>query len=154
MNPQYYPEKLKNPEDIQSILASQVEDYQLLFIYTSKLKKMLVKDCIGNSLEEIIKVRGVLIDKLTTSKKYYDSLKEIYDFTDNDERKLQLKELAKKIRQLLEDTVSLNAENISLMKQRIKNIVLSLEKIKEGKCFISNLAKHIDNTPSFIDICG
>lgn len=154
MNTPHRPEKLKDQEGILSILASQLEDYQLLFIYTSKLKEMLIDDCIGDSLEGIIKARGSLIDKLTTSKKYYDSLKEFSDFADNDERKLQINELIKEIRRLLDDTVSLDAENISLMKQCIKDVTLSLEKIKEGKYFISSLGKHIDNTPSFIDICG
>lgn len=153
MNP-YCPKKSNELEYIIDIFASYLEDYHLLFHYTSELKIMLTKAYAEDSLEKIIKERGLLIDKLTTSKKYFDSLKEFSDIADNSERKLQINELVQKIWQLLDATVSLDVENISLMKQCIKDVTLSLEKIKEGMYFVSNLGKHTDNKPSFVDVCG
>ncbi|MFN3533294.1 MAG: hypothetical protein ACK41Q_12415 [Candidatus Brocadia sp.] len=154
MNNPYCSEKSREIEAIIDVLSSHLEDYRLLFHYTHELKIMLSKGYAENSLEKIIKERGFLIDKLTISKKYFDSLKKFPDIADNSEWKLQINELLQKIRQLLEAVASIDAENISLIMQCIKDVTLSLEKIKEGKYFVSNLEKHIDNTSSFIDVCG
>ncbi|GAN35059.1 MAG: hypothetical protein DYG83_13630 [Candidatus Brocadia sp. AMX2] len=154
INNSYCPGKSKEIKDIIKVLATHLEDYHLLFRYTHELKTMLTKGCAEDFLENIIKERGLLIDKLVASKKYFDSLKEFPDIVDNSEWKLQTNELLQKIRQLLDATVSLDAENVFLMKQCIKDITLNLEKIKEGKYFISNLGKHINNTPFFVDVCG
>lgn len=147
------PQKTKELGDIQDLFISQLEDYNLLLHYTCELKKMLAEGCDEDSLWEKIKGRGLLIEKLTVSKKHFDSLKEYPDIADN-EQKLQINGLLQKIRQLLDATVSLDTENVALMKHRIKEITLNLEKIKEGKCFMSNLKKHNNNTPSFVDVCG
>ncbi len=148
------PEKSKEVKEILNIITKQAEDYHLLFIYTRKLKKMLLEECNEDSLEKIIKERGLLIDKLIASKKYLDTFKEFPHITDHSRWKLQIYTLVQNIRQLLDDIISLDAVNISLMKQCIIDITLSLEKIKEGRHFMSTMEKHIDNTPFYIDVCG
>jgi hypothetical protein len=154
MNDQNGLKKSKEVKDIVDILARQVEDYRLLFRYTCKLKILLTKGCAEDSLEKMIKERGLLIDKLISSKKCFDFLKEYPDIADNSKWKSQTNELLQKIQKLLDATVSLDAENVFLMKQCMKGITLNLEKIKEGKYFMNNLGKHIDSKPSFVDICG
>lgn len=146
-------QQTKELVDIQELLFSQLEDYNLLLHCTCELKEMLTQGCDEDALWEKIKGRELLIEKLTVSKIHFDSFKEYHDIAGN-ESKFQIKGLLQIIRQLLVATVSLDTENVALMKHRIKDITFNLEKIKEGKCFVSNLKKHNNNTPSFVDVCG
>lgn len=153
MNPRC-PKKTNEINFIVDSFAKQLQDYSLLQRYTCELKTMLTDGYTEDSLKKLIKERGLLIDKLTESRKHFDLFKEFSDITDNVKWKSEANDLLQKIRQLLDTTVSLDADNIALTKECIKDITLNLEKIKEGKYFVSTLGKHIDNTPSFINICG
>lgn len=153
MNP-CYPEKSIKITDIIDGFASQLEDYSLLLRYTYELKTMLMEGCAEDLLEKKIKERGILLHKLTESRKLFNLCKELSDIADNSSWKLQANKVLQKVCQILDTTVSLDVDNVSLTKKYIKNITLNLEKIKEGKCFLSTLGKHVDNTPSFVNICG
>lgn len=149
-------EKIKEVGEIIDTLILYLEGHKTLYQYTAELKKILTEDdCDEELLEEKIKERGMLLDKLISSKKYLDSVKINLDSSDNNIRKLQIEELSQQIRQLLDTTISLDEENVSFMKQRIKDITLSLEKIQEGKYLVNNLKKHTASTSvSLIDISG
>ncbi len=151
-----YNEKINNEGvEIIDTLILYLEDHKMLLQYTKELNKILTDGCSEELIEEKTKERGLLLDKLIPSKKYLDSVKKNLDFSDNTIWKLQIEELSQQIRQLLNTTISIDAENISFMKQRIKDITLSLEKIQEGKYLINSLKKYAASTSaSLIDISG
>lgn len=139
---------------IISILTALLEEHKTLLHYTCEIKRALSEGYDENILEDNMKERGVLIDKIASSSKYHNFIKECRIFADNSEWKTQAKDLLQQIQQLLDTTVIHNEEITSLIKQRISNITFNLEKIQEGKHLVSDLRKHASNTSSFIDICG
>lgn len=150
-----YNEKIKEVGEIIDTLILYLENHKILYQYTEELKKILTEDYDEKLLEEKIKERGLLLDKLISSKKYLDSVKINLDSSDNNIWKLQVEELSQQIKQILEATVSLDAENVSLMKRRIKDITLNLEKIQDGKYLTNNLKKYTCSiSASLIDISG
>lgn len=145
--------KTKNTENLIEILTTHLKYHEELLNYTCKLKEMLTENCDSDRMDRIIYERGLLIDRITSSKKYYDSIKESVNFTDNI-WKSNTETLLQQIRQLLNTTVTIDAENISLAKDYTKDITLNLEKIQENRHFINDLKKHHSNTPLFVDVCG
>lgn len=151
-----YHEKINDTcREIIDTLLFYLEDHKMLLQYTKELNTILTDGCSEELIEEKIKKRGMLLDKLIVSKKYLDSVKKNLDSSDNTVWKLQIEELSQQIRQLLDTTISLDAESVSLMKQCIKDITLNLEKIQEGKHLVNNLKKYTAGTSaSLIDISG
>lgn len=141
-------------EKIIDIFAALLEDHKTLLHYTCEIKRVLSEDYEENILEEYIKKRGLLLDKIISSAKYHNSIKECRNFADNSKRKTQANGLLQQIQQLIDTTVINDEEITSMIKQRINDITFNLEKIQEGKYLVSNLKNHVSNTPSFIDICG
>lgn len=141
-------------EKIIDLFTTLLKDHKALLHNTHEIKRVLLEGYYENSLEENIKERRLLIDKIDSLVKYYHSIKECPDFTDNCKWKLQKSELLQQIQQLSNATAFLNDEIISLINQRIKNVTFDLEKIQEGKHLVSNLKKHVNNTPSLVDVCG
>jgi len=139
---------------IIDILTALLEDHKTLLRYSYEIKRALSEDYDENILEENMKERGLLIDKIASSTKYHNSIKECRNFADNSEWKTQVNELLQQIQQSLNETVIHNEEIAPLIKQRINDITFDLEKIQEGKHLVNNLRKHASNTSSFIDICG
>lgn len=144
----------KDIEKTINILATQLEYHKALLRNTCEMKTMLSENCVGDLFEEKVKERGLLINNISSSKKYFDSVKECLSFADNIKWKPQANDLLQQIQQSLDATVSVNAEIVILIKQCIKEITFNLEKIQDGKHLLSDLGKHISNTPSFVDVCG
>lgn len=69
------------------------------------------------------------------------SIKEFFDFTDNNGWNSETNETWMQVKQELNAIVVLNEEITSLIKQQINDIVSYLEKIQEGRHFISTLKK-------------
>jgi hypothetical protein len=107
-----------------------------------------------NVLGKKMKERGLLIDKIASSAKYYHSIKTYHNFADTSNCKTQINELIHRIQKLLDSTVLLDKEIISLIRQRVEDITLNIEKNQEGKHFVSTLKKELCDTPTFVDICG
>ena len=143
-----------NRSKIIETLTAQLEYHQELHRYTCKLREALTEYSDADVLEKIMHGRGLLIDKLISSKKYYDSIKESCGFADNSTWKSCVNELLHQINTLLKATIIHDAENTSLIKNHIKDITGNLEKIQEGKHLINNERKCVETLPSLIDICG
>lgn len=143
-----------NRSKIIEILTAQLEYHQELHRYTCKLRETLTENCNADVLEKTMHERGLLIDKLISSKKYYDSIKESSSFADNSIWKTSVDVLLHQINKLLNATIIHDAENTSLIKDHIKDITCNLEKIQEGKHLINNEKKCVEMLPSLIDISG
>lgn len=143
-----------NYDEIIEILTTQLKYHQELHRYTCKLKEMLLENCNADLLEKTMHERGLLIDKLISSNKYYDSIKESSSFADNSIWKASVDVLLHQIHQLLNSTIIHDAENTCLIRDHIKDITYNLEKIQEGKHLINNEKKCVEMLPSLIDICG
>ena len=143
-----------NYDEIIEILTTQLKYHQELLRYTCKIKESLTKNCNADLLDKTMNERGLLIDKLISSKKYYDSIKESSRFADNSTWKASVDVLLHQIHELLNSTIIHDAENTCLIKDNIKDITDNLEKIQEGKHLINNERKCVEILPSLVDICG
>ncbi len=140
-------------EKVIEILTIQLKYYKELFVHTGVLKEMLMKNGNEDILSKKMEERGVLIDKIISSKKYYDSIKECADSADN-KGKACTDKLLQEIQQILNSVVILDTENIALIKNYIKDITFNLEKIQESKHFVNALKKNMSNSPVLVDVCG
>ncbi|TVM00010.1 MAG: hypothetical protein CV087_15935 [Candidatus Brocadia sp. WS118] len=118
-----------------------------------EIKKALLGDFSENILEDSFKKRGLLLEKMNSSIKNFDSIKEFCNCTDNTGWN-STNETLQQIKQELNATIVLNEEITSLIKQQINDIISYLEKMQEGRHFINTLKKHLSPTPSLIDIFG
>ena len=143
-----------NYDEIIEILTTQLKYHQELLRYTCKIKETLTENCNADLLDKTMNERGLLIDKLISSKKYYDSIKESSSFADNSIWKTSVDVLLHQIQQLLNSTIIHDAENTSLIKDHIKDITYNLEKIQEGKHLLNNEKSVFEFLPSLVDICG
>lgn len=134
-----------------SILAL---DSNALFKHTLEIKKALSDNISKNILEDTFKKRGLLLEKVNSSIMKFVSIKEFFDFTDNNGWNSETNEIWMQVKQELNAIVVLNEEITSLIKQQINDIVSYLEKIQEGRHFISTLKKHLSPTDSLVDIFG
>ncbi len=141
-------------EKIINILAILLEDHTTLLYYSHEIKSALSMNYEENILGKKMKERGLLIDKIASSIKYYHSIKTYYNFADTNNCKTQINKLIHRIQKLLDSTVLLDKEIISLIRQRVEDITLNIEKNQEGKHFVNTLKKELCDTPSFVDICG
>jgi hypothetical protein len=146
-------DETNNVEKIIETLTLQLKYYKELFDHTGVLKEMLVKNCNEDILSKKMEERGLLIDKIIASKKYYDSIKECADSADN-KVKACADKLLQEIQQTLNSVVISDSENIALIKNHIKDITFNLEKIQESKHFVNDLKKRTSNSAVFVDICG
>ena len=146
-------DNLANNEIIE-ILTTQLKYHQELLRHTCKIKKTLTGACNTELLDRTMNERGLVIDQLLSSKKYYDSIKESGRFADNSTGKASVDVLTHQIQELLNSTIIHDAENRCLMKEHIRNITDNLEKIQEGKHLIDNERKCVEILPSLVDICG
>ena len=140
-------------EKVIETLTLQLKYYKELFVHTSVLKEMLIKDCNEDILSKKMEERGLLIDKIISSKKYYDSIKECADSADN-KVKACTDKLLQEIQQILNSIVIFDAENIALINNYIKDITFNLRKIQESKHFVNALKKNMSNSPVLVDVCG
>ena len=146
-------DETNNIEKVIEILTLQVKYYKELFVHTSEIKEILIKNCNEDILSKRMEERGLLIDKIISSKKCYDSIKECADAADN-KGKACTNKLLQEIQQILNSVVIFDTENIALIKNYIKDITFNLEKIQESKHFVNDLKKHMSNSPVFVDVCG
>ena len=146
-------DETNNIDKVIEILTLQLKYYKELFVHTGVLKEMLMKNCNEDILSKKMEERGLLIDKIISSKKYYDSIKECTDSADN-RVKACTDKLLQEIQQILNSVVIFDTENIALIKNYIKDITFNLEKIQESKHFVNDLKKHMSNSPVFVDVCG
>ena len=146
-------DETNNIEKVIEILTLQLKYYKELFVHTSEIKEILIKNCNEDILSKRMEERGLLIDKIISSKKYYDSIKECADSADN-KGKACTDKLLQEIQQILNSVVIFDTENIALIKNYIKDITFNLEKIQESKHFVNDLNKHMSNSPVFVDVCG
>lgn len=137
--------------DMLSILTL---DSKALFNHTLEIKKALSGNVSENILEDTFKKRGLLLEKMNSSIKKFDSIKEFCDFTDNNGWNSEANETLLQIKQELNAIVVLNEEITSLIKQQISDTMSCLEKIQEGRHFISTLKEHLSPTASLVDIFG
>ena len=140
-------------DKVIEILTLQLKYYKELFVHTSEIKEILIKNCNEDILSKRMEERGLLIDKIISSKKYYDSIKECADAADN-KGKACTDKLLQEIQQILNSVVVFDRENIALINNYIKDITFNLEKIQESKHFVNDLKKHMSNSPVFVDVCG
>lgn len=129
-------------------------DSNALFKHTLEIKKALSDNISKNILEDTFKKRGLLLEKVNSSIMKFVSIKEFFDFTDNNGWNSETNEIWMQVKQELNAIVVLNEEITSLIKQQINDIVSYLEKIQEGRHFISTLKKHLSPTDSLVDIFG
>lgn len=134
-----------------SILAL---DSNALFKHTLEIKKALSDNISKNILEDTFKKRGLLLEKVNSSIMKFVSIKEFFDFTDNNGWNSETNETWMQVKQELNAIVVLNEEITSLIRQQINDIMSYLEKIQEGRHFISTLKKHLSPTDSLVDIFG
>ncbi|MDO8744495.1 MAG: hypothetical protein Q7J76_05270, partial [Candidatus Brocadiaceae bacterium] len=118
-----------NYNEIIEILTTQLQYHQELLRYTCKIKETLIENCNTDLLDKTMNERGLLIDKLISSKKYYDSIKESSRFADNSTWKASVDVLLHQIHELLNSTIIHDAENTCLIRDHIKDITDNLEKI-------------------------
>ena len=141
-------------EKIINILTILFEDHTTLLYFSQEIKNALSGNCEENILEKKLKERGLLIDKIASSIKYYHSIKTYHNFADTSNCKTQINELIHRIQKLLDSTVLIDKEIMSLIRQRVEDITSNIKINQEGKHFVSTLKKELCNTPSFVDICG
>lgn len=146
-------DETNNIEKVIEILTLQLKYYKELFVHTGVLKEMLMKNCNEDVLSRKMEERGLLIDKIISSKKYYDSIKECANYADNRVNACTDK-LLQEIQQILNSVVIFDTENIALIKNYIKDITFNLEKIQESKHLVNDLKKDMNNSPVFVDVCG
>lgn len=139
---------------ITDLLSALTSDYRALFHHTMEIKKVLLND-LG---EDIIKVafekRGLLLEKLNSSIKYYEPINKFCHFTDSTGWDSEINELMQQMKQELNAIVVLNEEIVSLIKLRISDITSYLVKIQEGKQYVTTIKMHDSNIPSLVDMCG
>ena len=146
-------DETNNIEKVIEILTLQLKYYKELFVHTSEIKEILIKNCNEDILSKRMEERGLLIDKIISSNKYYDSIKECADAADN-KGKACTDKLLQEIQEILNSVVVFDRENIALIKNYIKDITFNLEKIQESKHFVNDLKKHMSNSQVFVDVCG
>lgn len=146
--------KKNDIEHLTEVLIAQLKYHEELLQCACELKETFTENYNSDRMDKIIHERGLLIDRITSSKKYYDSIKETINFADNNVGNSNTETLLQQIRRVLNTTVTLDAENISLVKEHMKDITLNLEKIQENRHFINDLKKHNSNQPLFVDVCG
>lgn len=140
-------------EKVIEILTLQLQLHKELHGRTRELKEMLTGNCNEDLLCNKYEQRGLLINKIASLKKDYDSAKECVNSADN-RGKANTDKLLQEIQQMLNSIVILDTENIALLNNCIKDITYNLEKIQESKHFVNDLKKHMSNPPVFVDACG
>ncbi|MBI2471672.1 MAG: hypothetical protein HYV59_10590 [Planctomycetes bacterium] len=138
---------------IIEILTLQLQLHKELHGRTRELKEILTGNCNEDLLCNKYEQRGLLINKIASLKKDYDSVKECVNSADNRE-KANTDKLLQEIQQMLNSIVILDTENIALLNNCIKDITYNLEKIQESKHFVNDLRKHNSTPPVFVDACG
>ena len=68
---------------IIDILSSLAAEYKILLNNTMEIKKVLLGDLNEDILKEAFNTRGLLIKKMNSSIKYYNSIKEFVGPTDS-----------------------------------------------------------------------
>ena len=153
MNTHTLLDKKDDTEEMIKLLTTQLNLYKDIHGLTRELNDLLLNNSneyiMGSKLEE----REQLIETVTSLKREYESVKEWCNSADNN-IKAQRDTLLHEIQHVGNSIGMLDAENIDLIRNCIKNITISLEKIQEGKHLVSNLKKHMCNSPVFVDVCG
>jgi hypothetical protein len=136
------------------ILSALALDYEILFNHTLEIKKVLLNDLSEGLLETIFEKRGLLLERMSLSIKYYNPINEFCNFTDSIRQDSEIDELLHKIKQKSNAITVLNEEIASLIKQHINNITSYLVKLREGKHYMDTIKMHYNMTSSLIDMCG
>jgi hypothetical protein len=136
------------------ILSALALDYEILFNHTLEIKKVLLNDLSEGLLETIFEKRGLLLERMSLSIKYYNPINEFCNFTDSIRQDSEIDELLHKIKQKSNAITVLNEEIASLIKQHINNITSYLVKLREGKHYMDTIKMHYNITSSLIDMCG
>lgn len=141
----------KKITDLLSVLTS---DYRALFHHTMEIKKVLSNDLGEDIIKATFEKRGLLLEKLNSSIKYYEPINKFCNFTDSTGWDSEINELMQQMKQELNAIVVLNEEIVSLIKLRISDITSYLVKIQEGKQYVTTIKMHERKTPSLVDMCG
>lgn len=153
MNTHTLSDKKDDTGEMIKLLTTQLHLYKDIHGLTRELNDLLLNNSndyiMGSKLEE----REQLIETVTSLKREYESVKELFHSADNNV-KAQRDTLLQEIQRVGKSIGMLDAENIDLIHNCIKSITISLEKIQEGKHLVSDLKKHRGNSPVFVDVCG
>lgn len=153
MNKPMLSDETPNAGRIIEPLTVQLQLYKEIHGYTRELNEMLLNNCNEDILGSKFEERGLIINTIASLKKDYDSVKECVNYADNKE-KAHRDKLRQEIQHIGNAIGILDAENVALIKNYIKDITFNLEKIQEGKHLVSDLKKHMSNSPVFVDVCG
>lgn len=141
-------------EKIINLLTILLEDHTTLLYFSHEIKSALLENCEETILGKKMKERGLIIDKIASSIKYYHFIKTNHNCVDISNCKTQTNELIHRIQKLLDNTVLLDKEIVSLIIRRVEDIKSNIEINQEGKQYVRNLKNNVCNAPSFIDIFG
>lgn len=139
---------------ITDLLSALTSDYRALFNHTMEIKKVLSNDLGEDIIKATFEKRGLLLEKLNLSIKYYEPINKFSHFTDSTGWDSEINELMQQMKQELNAIVVLNEEIVSLIKLRISDITSYLVKIQEGKQYVTTIKMHDSNIPSLVDMCG
>lgn len=139
---------------ITDLLSALTSDYRVLFNHTMEIKKVLSNDLGEDIIKATFEKRGLLLEKLNSSIKYYEPINRFCNFADSTGWDSEINELMQQMKQELNAIVVLNEEIVSLIKLRISDITSYLVKIQEGKQYVTTIKMHDSNTPSLVDLCG
>ncbi len=139
---------------ITDLLSALTSDYRALFHHTMEIKKVLSNDLGEDIIKATFEKRGLLLEKLNSSIKYYEPINKFCNFTDSTGWDSEINELMQQMKQELNAIVVLNEEIVSLIKLRISDITSYLVKIQEGKQYVTTIKMHERKTPSLVDMCG
>lgn len=153
MNKPIFLENTFNTEGIRDTLTLQANLYREIHSLTRELNELLLNNCGEDILANKLAERGLLINTAATLKKDYDSVKEHVNSADN-KGKAIIDELIREIQDTGNLIGRLDAENIALIKNYLKDITCNLEKIQESKHLVGDLKRHLGNSPAFVDVCG
>ena len=153
MHKPMFSDKTQSVERIRELLTLQANLYREIHSLTRELNELLLGNCGEDILANKLAERGLLINTAASLKKDYDSIKEHVNSADNKGKAL-IDELIREIQDIGNQIGRLDAENIALIKNYLKDITCNLEKIQESKHLVGDLKKHLGNSPAFIDVCG
>lgn len=141
-------------DEIKNLLETRLNECDRIFRNTVELKEMLQREDGEDVIIKKMQERGVLINKASSLNKEYHEINEFIACIDDEEKKSLFKGLIKNIQRLLSETTDLDKENKLCIENKMYEITLNLEKMQEGKQLTRSLDKNINDTPSFIDVCG
>ncbi|MCF6149825.1 MAG: hypothetical protein E3K37_14315 [Candidatus Kuenenia sp.] len=145
----------KNKYDkIINLLETRLDECNKILRNTIELKEILQRGGGEDLLIKKMQERGVLIGKASSLNDECHSINEFIRCIDDEGKKSLFEGLIKKIQQLLNETTILDKENKLLIENKMNEITLNLEKIQESKQLTRSLNKSVNDTPSFIDVCG